>query len=309
MPPAPAVVRATRLLDFFARHPGQSFTLTQLAGVLECGLPSALAVLDALGAAGHVVRHPVHKTYALGPALVPVGEAAHVAHPVISVARDELEVLAGELHCECVAAVVVRDDIVFVARAGRSRSDSLPVRVGTRVPYRAPFGFVYVAWDIADVQQAWVRRAAAAPVTAAAIESAIHAVRDRGVCFAHESEARLRFMQLVQSDAVRPDAAEQGEADVATVTAELVGVNLEPEEHVVAAVSAPVFGAYGEVVLGVTAQGFAHPLDGAAAARVATQLRACTRTISRRAGLHSSEVGGRSAVASVRESRPRGSTR
>lgn len=300
--PAPAVVRATRLLDFFARHPGQTFTLTQLAGVLECGLPSALAVLDALGAAGYVVRHPVHKTYSLGPALVPVGEAAHVAHPVIAAARDELEVLAADLGCECVAATVARDDIVFVGRTGRPRSDALPVRVGTRVPFRAPFGFVYVAWGGPGTLDEWIRRGALTEVAAADLAAAVAAVRERGVCYGRESEARLRFMSTVQADAVRPDAAAQQEADEATVTAELVAINLHPEVDRIANMSAPVFGAFGEVVLGVTAQGFASPVDHREATRLASRLRACTRDIARRAGLHSSEVRGANSVATVRRS-------
>ncbi len=306
MNPAPAVVRATRLLDFFARHPGQAFTLTQLAGVLECGLPSALGVLDALAEGGHVVRHPVHKTYTLGPALVPVGEAAHVAHPVIAVARDELAVLAQELECECVAAVVLGRDIMFVARTGRTRSDSMPVRVGTRVPFGAPFGFVYVAWGAAGAQADWIRRGTSDAVEPALVEAAIAAVRERGVCFGRESEARLRFLHLVQSDAVRPDAAAQGRADVAAVTAELVDINLHPERHPIVLCSAPVFGAFGDVVLGVTAQGFAAPLDHRAAERVAGRLRACTRTISQRAGLHHGELDVTDAVATVpRSARPR----
>ena len=83
-------------------------------------------------------------------------------------------------------------------------------------------------------------------------------------------------------------------------------MNLHPDVHDIFQVSVPVFGAFGEVVLGVTAQGFTEPLDASTATRVAARVRACTRTISRRAGLHSSEVGLTSGVTTVPLSGRRG---
>ena len=71
--PTPAVVRSTRLLDFMATRPYEAFTLSELAAAIEISPASALAILHALEAAGYVRRHPVQKTYVLGPALLVAG--------------------------------------------------------------------------------------------------------------------------------------------------------------------------------------------------------------------------------------------
>lgn len=108
--PALAAVRAGRALDLLAAHPGQQFSLKEIGQALGVSGASMLAVLQALTDLGYLARHPRHKTYSLGPA------------------------------AECSAKVVMGDDIVSVATAGRSRTPSVAFRPGTRVPYAAPFG-------------------------------------------------------------------------------------------------------------------------------------------------------------------------
>jgi DNA-binding IclR family transcriptional regulator len=65
--PAPATVRTIATLNFFAAHPGDVFTLSELSAALGVNMASLLAILQGLTDAGYVVRHARHKTYALGP--------------------------------------------------------------------------------------------------------------------------------------------------------------------------------------------------------------------------------------------------
>src|SRR4051812_14520364 len=99
--PALAASRAVRVLDYLSLHPGRPCTLTEIAKALQVSPASMLAVLAALTDAGYIVRHPAHKTYVVGPALVAVGNAAVIQHPVVPAAQHELELVADELKAQC----------------------------------------------------------------------------------------------------------------------------------------------------------------------------------------------------------------
>jgi DNA-binding IclR family transcriptional regulator len=65
------------------------------------------------------------------------------------------------------------------------------------------------------------------------------------------------------------------------------GVDLEGTEPVlVSNVAAPVFGSDSEVVMGLTAQGFAEPMTGPEIAAVGRRLVASTRHLTRASGGH-----------------------
>src|SRR3546814_4826507 len=68
--------RIVRLINFFAAHPTESFTLSEVVDQLSISLGSAHRALRSLADARYLVRHPAHKTYSLGLALVAVGQAA-----------------------------------------------------------------------------------------------------------------------------------------------------------------------------------------------------------------------------------------
>jgi len=120
--PALAAARSVEILNFLASHPGESFTLSELSRHLNLNMASGLSVLKALTDAGYVHRHHSHKTYSLGPALVAVGYAALARYQVIEIALEEMRRLAAECDTECVASVVVGDEIVIVGASGRPRA-------------------------------------------------------------------------------------------------------------------------------------------------------------------------------------------
>ncbi len=74
-------------------------------------------------------------------------------------ARPQMEALAEELDVECVAAAVVKDEMVLVANAGTPRSQSLPTRVGQRIPFLPPLGTAFVAWASEPARAAWLAKA------------------------------------------------------------------------------------------------------------------------------------------------------
>ena len=83
---APRSPRTVALLDFLASRPTEAFSLSELARRLELNKSTTHAMLTTLADAGYVTRHPVEKSYTLGPSLVALGEAA-TASPSVDIAQ------------------------------------------------------------------------------------------------------------------------------------------------------------------------------------------------------------------------------
>jgi DNA-binding IclR family transcriptional regulator len=289
--PALASARAIAVLNFLASHPDESFTLTELSRAIDINMASGLSVLQALTDAGYVHRHHSHKTYSLGPALVAVGFAALARYRVIEIAPDEMRQLASDCSVECVASVVVGGDIVIVAALGRSQSGS-EVRVGQRVPMIPPLGPIFLAWADQPQVDRWLdsRGDEVDEGERQHLRQALEVVRTRGFSVGLESGARIRSGRaLVDLVSAPRDQRLRGEARslIAALGHDYRGEDLVDMESVlVSNIAAPVFGSDGEVVMGVTLQGFGQPMNGREISSVADRLLASTRHLTRASGGH-----------------------
>jgi DNA-binding IclR family transcriptional regulator len=68
--------RATEIIDVLAARGTTAFSLSELAREPGINVASCHAILQGLTESGHLSRHPKHKTYSLGPALVAIGHVA-----------------------------------------------------------------------------------------------------------------------------------------------------------------------------------------------------------------------------------------
>ena len=91
--PSPAVRRACDLLGHLARHPTASFSVSELARVVDVPRATCDAVLQALAEHGFVIRRDDLR-YELGPSCIALGDAARAANPVLQAAAAEAETLA-----------------------------------------------------------------------------------------------------------------------------------------------------------------------------------------------------------------------
>lgn len=285
--PALAAARAVDVLDFLAAHPLDAFSLSEISRALGVNLASELSVLRALVDAGYVHRHPRHKTYTLGPALVAVGRAALVRHPVAEDARAEMRTLAERCDAECVASLVVGDEIVIVGAVGRPRREGADVRVGQRVPLVPPLGPVFLAWSEAEDVERWLDALGpgAGPHERARYREALDVVRRRGFSVGLESGARVESGRaLVELVGAPTDERLRGRVLdlIGALRNDYIALDLgDREEVAVSNMAAPVFGDRGQVVLALTLQGFAAPMTGRAISAVADRLLSSVITLTR----------------------------
>jgi len=271
---ARSAARAVAVLDQFTTNPGRPFTLSELAAAVGASLSSLSSVLHALVDGGYLVRHPRHKTYELGPALVAVGRAASVRHPVVDLAKPVLARLAERHEADCLGSVMLRDEIIVLAVEGPATQFTRGMVVGHRIPLTPPFGSIWMAYRGPDAVQPWLRSATSGtddPETVARMQDALRAVRARGYAVALRSEPLATFHEVVTAPTPRAArvARERLRAIAATIGSQYELLRETPETtYEPEMVIALVFGPDGDVVFAITLVGLA-PRTGAQITRIA----------------------------------------
>ncbi|MBE1534222.1 IclR family transcriptional regulator [Actinomadura algeriensis] len=282
--PAPAAERALTIIDLLVTHPGEQFTISDLARRTGMSLGSAHAVLAVLEERGYLARHPVRRTYGLGPALVSAGMAALDQHPAIRVATEQIGGLAAELDADVVVTAATPVDIVFVAVGGRGSRYGPGFREGERVPLVPPLGLVFMAWAHADEVEAWLGRAAV-DLDRDRVDVALATVRDRGYALGRVGEVG-RTLAAPRASSGSSGAADGGSRESLMETISLHGdydlPNIEPEkEYELGMASAPVFDADGRVFVAITASGFTPGLTGREVTEIGERVKACATVVTK----------------------------
>ena len=140
---SPAVGRIISVLNFFAEHPQQAFTLTQIVKSLRLSRATCHALLVGLVEGGYLYRNP-DKSYVLGPALLALARNAQQHFSPLDVARQEMRALADELDVVSAALFQDRDEIVTRERAASLANLGWAPPPGQRYPIY-PWGNVFIA--------------------------------------------------------------------------------------------------------------------------------------------------------------------
>jgi DNA-binding IclR family transcriptional regulator len=266
---SPAVARTVDVLDFFADHPAQSYTMTDIVRSLKLSRATCHALLAALVEAGYLFRNS-DKSYVLGPRLAAIGRAAHEHFSPLAVAHPEMRRLADEFDAVCAAVVLEGDEMVTRARAASISHLGWAVAEGSRLPYRAPYGVSFIAWRPEPEIDAWLANATQpqTPEMIALDKASLAFCRSKGFCFGvrtvkirDESHARSLLLneQLTMyfPTELNPDA-----------------------EYELGTVAAPVFGAERRVELTLALIGFTHAVSGREIERMGLQIKAACDRIS-----------------------------
>jgi DNA-binding IclR family transcriptional regulator len=291
--------RTLTILDWIVGHPGEAFTLSELSRASGINIPSLMSVLQSLTDAGYLGRHPIKKTYEAGPALLAIGLVVGAHHPSLEILGHELEELAAAVKTECHASVVIGDQVVIVADAGRPGSHSLSVRVGYRVPFIAPIGDVFVAWSTPREIDEWMLRAGTKTYwSRAEVEADLSMVRGRGYTmnlFKNRGHSPAIALDLLTERPHDPKRREMVKAAVSEFSKSWRTLQPKPgRRYDVSNVSAPVFNSHGRVVMAIVLNGFAQ-IEGSELLAHTERLMQMTRLLTKHGGgqrPHSAPDGG-----------------
>lgn len=100
---------------------------------------------------------------------------------LVDTARPFIEALADDLDMECAVMSREGDWVVRLASAGTPALGASPIQVGQRLPFNAPLGALFVAWEASDVRERWIDRGAGTddPQVRAAHLAGLDLVRER----------------------------------------------------------------------------------------------------------------------------------
>lgn len=277
--------RTVKVIDFLTAHSTESFTLSQIAEQVGLSHGSAHRVLATLLAARYVSRHPKHKTYSLGVALVRIGQAALEQHRDIEIARREMIRLSEELNVLCTTSVVMDDELLILAKHGRPQTFPGLNRVGDRRPFIPPIGIANIAWSETKAVEDYLSRVPAdfGPELQRRLREAVRLVRERGYSIAVAGPEIFEWSQITT------DASRQWDT---TYWSQVNGIiqRMSPNEiqlanlaegagGVIAFITAPVFSPTGEVALELAISGLPPNLSVQEIERYAARLRAATAVV------------------------------
>lgn len=287
------------MLSLLSRHPDVSFTLSEICQRLDLNVSTAHSLLNALSSAQFLVRQPDTKRYSLGPELVRIGAAAANRQvEVTEAAREHMGRLAEALGRQCVASTVVGGDIVILARSGRLGPLGLTMDVGHRLPFLPPFGTVFAAWSDEAAINAWLNHLGILSTSEEfrRCTEALAAVRAHGYSVGMTIDADLERRMWTRSG-VPEDQQRNGErADTfhLVMMSEYLVTELEPEtRYRIGNLSAPVFGADGQVALALAIPYSNEALTGAEIEEQAAVLVAAAASVT--AGIGGERPGGQPA--------------
>lgn len=191
-PPATTVLKAFDLLALFTEHP--QLGASEAARLVGAPRASTHRMLVTLHAAG-VLDADDDGQYRLGLRLFELGVAAPICRRMHRNARPVLEALSSDLELSAALAVRHGDELMWLEKVRRHRSDPRP-RVGRRAPlHTTAAGKVLLAFAPSDVIRRYVTTGIERVTAYTMIEphrllAELQSVRETGIAWERE-ESRL----------------------------------------------------------------------------------------------------------------------
>lgn len=272
---SPAARRTVAILDFFAGHPSDSFTLTDVARALRISPATCLNFLSTLVSANYLSRDN-SKRYTLGPALGRLAEAAAQRGGPLQLAKPVMRALADRHDVICSAVFPEDGEAVVRERTSSVSHLGWAAQLGKRFPLAPPFGTVFFAWNNQTEVERWL-------ASTSDRRDAIDTDRVRAsLAFAR----KLGFATGLRTERLQNEAHAQSLTYRADKTDYLVAEIDAGNTHDLAFASAPIFDEKGNVVFALALMGFTERLTGARILEIGEELRQECDQITRASGGH-----------------------
>lgn len=289
--PSPAVLRACDVLEHLASHPGEAFSVSELARRL--GLPRATchSVLLALLARGWVSRSDGDLRWSIGPGCIAIGEAARAARSVVADVAPVAERLARATH-SCVAVLTRDADELSVAEVfDRGPAFGMRTYAGETIPLVPPFGAVFIAWEDDPGIERWLGRAVLELGTRERrrYRAALEGVRERGYSVTVATPVSPELSDVLEAMVGAPSAPQRLRRRDQLIR------ELAKTEYLASAVdsarplrmsqmSAPVFDRDGRVASAIMLLGPDHEISAAEIESLGARLLRASRSATTRIG-------------------------
>ena len=281
--PAPAVLRTITLLKYLARHPTDSFTLSEISRNLNMNKATVHAMLATLLEEGVLIRHPSDRAYSLGPALVGLGAAVSMtAQDAVEMALPEVVAISAELDVSCVVTTRIGWDVVILDRRDVDRPIPGYVPIGNHLEIHPPQFREFMAWANRDEVEEWIARGPARTTAANRKRHYDMLTHTRKLGYVVHTPQLADMTRLInalpQLSGTRK--LQQELRKVITEMNDVLTVEAGSEASVLAtAVLSPVFGPDGTVLLALAISGFPPSTTARDVARMTKRLKEGTSRV------------------------------
>lgn len=194
--PSPPTARALDIIELLAKQQGAAMSLSDVARQLEQNVSTAKAILLTLCERGWAIRDQ-DKSFLLGPALAQTAMHNAAARPLATGAHDTARALAVSSGYMTSISERAGGNLVFTVY-GNNGGEVLISGAGERIPYTAPFGPAFAAWDTPDERSAWIERSTSSDsALARRIEEMVAATRERGYSVERMSPSLVQATQVM----------------------------------------------------------------------------------------------------------------
>jgi flavin reductase (DIM6/NTAB) family NADH-FMN oxidoreductase RutF/DNA-binding IclR family transcriptional regulator len=168
-------------------------------------------------------------------------------------ARPKLERVTAEFGVHTAASALLGDQVIQLTWVGAEGMDLDSNLVGLRLPFVAPFGLTFAAWESDEIREGWARRLEADSDARRILLSDLADARERGWTVTPD-HALLREIEAsiarIAADGRLPDSVRELEARIAEFARRYAELSADRPRGL----SVPVFDQAGRVVLTLTAQ-------------------------------------------------------
>ena len=237
---------------------------------------TARLILATLVRGGYAWRDETTGSYRPGPAAVALGRQVRERSPLLVGVSSVVGRLADELAMDAVVTARGGESIFVIERVGR-RADVLLSLPGVRLPYAAPLGAAFAAYDSAEARERWLDRGELPPPRRANMDATVATFRrQRFYIFPLALGSQSDLAEVIQDLRAQGWRPQNVSARIAALESLQLGL-MTPAGSAgdrVSSISLPVNDANGHVEFAVVAHVVHDANDATTAPDVARRLRA-----------------------------------
>ncbi len=161
---SPPTRRVVEIVELLVERGDVPARLSDIVKALGLNQATAHMIMKELVAAGWVTRDPVDKTFSVGGALARLAEQIDHSQSVVHAAHAVAQALADEYGYAVSVSERMGHQLAITAfiAAPTGHDDQWHAAVGDRLPFAAPFGPAYAAWEPREERLAWIERSGVA---------------------------------------------------------------------------------------------------------------------------------------------------
>ena len=261
---SPPTRRVVEIIELLTERIGTPTRLSDIVKALQLNQATAYTIMKELVDTGWVSRDPVNKTFSIGGTLISLAKQIDQSPSVAHAAQAAAQAAADDTGYAATVTERAGDQLVITAfiASHSGDDDQWHGTVGDRLPFAAPFGPAYAAWEPHDERRAWIHRSG---VTSSAfhiqLEQLLDDTCDQGFSverMSPEMVSAIPVMTRLQAEALS-DAMRDHLDEVLlemTGTAGGLGDASSRQRHYVGAITAPIFDPVGRVTHSISLHPF-----------------------------------------------------